>query len=45
VVEYISSPTEKTLVDGMQALPDSLAAAVKSDRPLRKEFSERETFM
>ncbi len=28
VVEYTSSPTEKTLVDGMQALPDALAAAV-----------------
>jgi monoamine oxidase len=27
-VEYISSPTEKTLVDGMQALPDALAVAV-----------------
>jgi monoamine oxidase len=28
VVEYINSPTEKTLVDGMQALPNALAAAV-----------------
>jgi monoamine oxidase len=28
VAEYMSSPTEKTLVDGMQALPDALAAAV-----------------
>jgi lysine 2-monooxygenase len=28
VAEYVSSPAEKTLVDGMQALPDALAAAV-----------------
>jgi monoamine oxidase len=28
IVEYISSPAEKTLVDGMQALPDALARAV-----------------
>jgi monoamine oxidase len=28
LVEVISSPTEKTLVDGMQALPNALAAAV-----------------
>jgi lysine 2-monooxygenase len=28
VVEYINSPAEKTLADGMQALPDALAAAV-----------------
>ncbi|MCA1455608.1 FAD-dependent oxidoreductase [Bradyrhizobium sp. BRP22] len=27
VIEYVSSPTEKTLVDGTQALPDALAAA------------------
>ena len=27
VAEYISSPTEKTLVEGMQALPNALAAA------------------
>jgi monoamine oxidase len=34
--------TKKALADGMQALPDSVAAAVKSDPPLRKEFSERQ---
>lgn len=28
VVEYLNSPTEKTLVDGMQALPDALAMAL-----------------
>jgi len=28
VVEYVSSPTEKTFVDGMQALPNALAAAI-----------------
>jgi lysine 2-monooxygenase len=28
VVEYISSPTEKTLVAGMQALPDALRGAI-----------------